>query len=53
MKLRVFSKEQLESCSRVDLELKLNMVKTSEELTQKEIDDIKDGQADISDMGGF
>ena len=35
--MRVFSKEQLENCSRVDLERKLSMVKTNDELSQEEI----------------
>lgn len=73
--MRVYTSDMLKGLSRKDLLLKLDMVKTSEELSQKEImqnvdeiefflnggvhspikkviDDIKDCQADISDMGG-
>lgn len=76
MELRVYTPELLKDCSREELEKKLDMVKTNQDLTQEEIglnvaeiefflnggvrkpnkkviNDILDGQSDISDMGGF
>jgi len=35
--MRVFTQEDLKDCSRMNLERKLNMVKTSADLTEKEI----------------
>jgi len=35
--MRIFTQEDLKDCSRMNLERKLNMVKTSADLTEKEI----------------
>lgn len=75
-KLRLYDEEVLANCSKLDLEKKLLMVETSNELTPEEVkqnrerinfalngrvhytredvlEDIKAGEADISDMGGM